>query len=82
MRKQVQVGGFRPAVDGLDANANVFRPGFGIFDEDIEVAVFIEDSRVQQFILGRAHLPPAASVFFQNFWYGNSPCGYLYNIFM
>ncbi len=67
VRKQVQIGGFRPAVDGLDANANVFRPGFGIFDEDIEVAVFIEDSRVQQFVLRRAHLPPAAPVFFQQF---------------
>ena len=70
VRQQVQFGGFRPAVDGLDANANIFRPGLGIFDEDIEVAVLIEDSGVQQFVLRRAHLPPAAPVFLQQFLIG------------
>ena len=60
----MQIGGVRPAVDGLDAHANIFRAGLRIFDKDIEVAVFVEDSGIQQFVLARPYLTPAAAIFF------------------
>ena len=64
VRHQVQLSGFRSAIDGLDADANILRTSFRIFDEDVEVAVFIEDSGIQQFVLAPTHLSPAPPIFF------------------
>ena len=40
---------FRSAIMNRDPHEHVFRPGFGVFDKDIEIAVIIEDARIEQF---------------------------------
>ena len=42
-----------------DQHQNVFRPGLGVLDEDVEVTVIVEDARVDQFELGLILAPPA-----------------------
>ncbi len=49
--QQLQRRGLGPAVVGGDAHQQVLGPGLGIFDEDVEVAVVVEDAGVQQFVL-------------------------------
>jgi hypothetical protein len=44
-------GRFRRAINYADLNKQTFRSVLGIFYEDIEVAVFIKDTRVNQFLL-------------------------------
>ena len=41
----------RPAINHADLNKQVFSSVLAIFYEDIEIAVFVEDTRVQQFVL-------------------------------
>ena len=53
--KQMQIGRLRSAVGGSDFHQDVIRTGFGVFDKHVEIAVLIEDPRVQEFIL---HLLP------------------------
>src|SRR6266851_4131869 len=61
LREDMQRCRFRAAVAGLDADANVFRVDLGILDDDIEIAVFVEHTRVEQLELGT--LTRAALVF-------------------
>src|SRR6266404_267222 len=63
MRQQMQLRSLWPTIESFDANTNIFRPSLRIFDEDVEVAVIVKDSRLQQLVLGRANLPPAPAVF-------------------
>jgi hypothetical protein len=51
-------GRFRPAINHTDPDKQVFRSVLGIFYEDIEVAVFVEDTRLQQFVLHVATITP------------------------
>ena len=66
----------------MDANLNqqVFWRGLGVLDEDIEVTVLVEDSRVEQFEFEAV----AAALWLCsiNSPYGNAWCGYLYKYFM
>ena len=59
-----------PAIESFDPNANVLVPGFGVLDEDVEVFVFIEHTRVEQLVFE----PVAGSplVFFDHISYSNS----------
>ena len=41
-------GRFRPAIEGSDADESVVWPAFGIFDKDIEIAVFVKDAGIQE----------------------------------
>ena len=50
-----------PAIEGLDADGDVFRVDLGVLDDDVEVAVLVEDARVEQLVLGA--LAAAAAVF-------------------
>src|SRR5579859_2290649 len=50
-RKQVQSGGFRSAVEGGDADGNIFDVSLGILDENVEVAVAGEDASIEEFVL-------------------------------
>ena len=56
--QQVQLGRFRSPVDGGDLHQDVFRTAFGVLDEDVEIAVVVEDAGVEELIL---HLVPIAS---------------------
>ena len=47
----------RPAITHADLNQDVLGSLLGIFDEDIEVAVVVEDARIHQFVL---HVAAAA----------------------
>ena len=47
----MQFGSVRAAIAGLDADTDTFRGILCILHEDIEVAIFVEDARVQQFEL-------------------------------
>ena len=49
----------RAAIDRLDADQDVVRSGLGVFDEDIEVAVVVEDTGVDQLELEIALAAPA-----------------------
>jgi hypothetical protein len=51
MWNQVQRGGVRSAIHGLDANRNILRGTLGVFDKHVEIAVLFEDACVQQFEL-------------------------------
>jgi hypothetical protein len=46
----VQRRGLRPAVDGGDARQDVVRPGLGVLDEHVEVAVLGEDAGIHQLV--------------------------------
>ena len=48
----MQLGDIGSAVNGLDADADILGITLGIFDEHIEVAVFIKRTRVQQLEFG------------------------------
>jgi hypothetical protein len=43
----VKHGRLTPAIEGSDADESIVWPAFGIFDEDIEIAVLIEGAGVQ-----------------------------------
>src|SRR5579864_7893109 len=43
--------GLRTAVDGADADQNVFGGGFCIFDEHVEITVLVKNARIYQFEL-------------------------------
>jgi hypothetical protein len=51
VREDVQRRRARPAVERLDPDAQVLGVGLGILNEDIEVAVLVEDAGVEQFVL-------------------------------
>lgn len=52
LRQQVQACLFRPPVGDRDPHEDVFRIGLGVLNEDVEVAVVVEDPGIGQFILG------------------------------
>ncbi len=54
----MQCGCLWPAIAHADLDQNVFRSLLGIFHEDVEVAVFVEDARVEQFIFHVAAIAP------------------------
>ncbi len=56
--QQVQFGLFRPPVDGGDVHQEVFRAAFGVLDEDVEIAVAVEDAGVQELILQLVPIAP------------------------
>ena len=58
VRQQVQRRRFRPAVERLDADAQVFRIDLGVLDENVKVSVFIEDAGVEKLELEAAAGPP------------------------
>src|SRR4051812_24405463 len=59
-RKQVQRRWLRSAVLDADLNKHIVRGGLGVFDEDVEIAVVIENAGVDQFVL--EFVPAAAAV--------------------
>jgi hypothetical protein len=67
----MQRGGLGPAIMGFDANQNVFMGELGILDKDIEVAVFVEDARVEKFVFRL--LAAAATVLFHKLGVGKHP---------
>src|ERR1700731_3523501 len=52
VREQVQFSRGGAAIESLYPNANIFGFGLGVFDEDIPVAVVVEDASVKEFVLG------------------------------
>ncbi|MFM7298433.1 MAG: hypothetical protein ACKO4Q_14600, partial [Planctomycetota bacterium] len=57
-RQEVQHGAFAPAVRGHDAHQGVVRPGLGVADLDVEVAVVGVHAGVDQLVLRLALGPP------------------------
>src|ERR1044072_7839763 len=53
----MKLGLLRPTINELHANENIFHISLRVFNEDIEVAVFVEDARVQEFIFGSPFAP-------------------------
>ena len=51
-RQQVERRRVRPAVDDRNAGQNVVGIVLGVLDEDIEIAVVVEDAGVHQFEFG------------------------------
>ena len=62
VRQDMQAGGLRPPIRDRDFDEHVIGGGFGIFDEYVEVALVIEDARIEQLKLRRAAI--ALPVFF------------------
>src|SRR5215469_668259 len=50
--------GFRAAIEGGDSNEDVLHIRFGIFDEDIEIAMVEKNSRIEQFKFRLASAAP------------------------
>ena len=50
-RQHVQLGRRRPPVDRGDLHQDVLRATLGVLHEDVEVAVVLEDARVEQLVL-------------------------------
>ena len=63
LREDVERSGFGPAIHSGDSNENVLDVGFGILDENIEIAVLGKDAGVEQFEFRLAAI--AATVFFE-----------------
>ena len=61
MRQDVQGRGRWAAIEGFDADGDVFLVDLGVLDDDVEVAVLVEDARIEQLVLGA--LAAAAAVF-------------------
>ena len=51
-RQQVERRRLRPAVRGGDPDDDVLRSGLGVFDDDVEEPVLVEDPRVGQLVFG------------------------------
>ena len=65
MRQHVDLRGVRTAIVDRDSHENVILIGFGVLHLDIEVAVFIENSRVDQLELHRRGAATASILFYQ-----------------
>jgi hypothetical protein len=50
----VQGGGLGAAINGGDTHDDIARSFLGVFDEDVEVAVLVENAGVEQLVLGFA----------------------------
>ena len=61
MRQQVQLGGGGTAIEGFNADADVFGVGFSILHENVPVAVVVEDTGVEEFVF-RAYLSKIGTV--------------------
>src|SRR5262245_48789442 len=44
----MQLSGLRAAIDRLDTDQNVFSASLGVLDENVEIAVVVEDAGVNQ----------------------------------
>src|SRR6266487_1931424 len=64
-REQIHRSRFRPAVSDADANEDIVGVLLCVLHENVEVAVVVEHSRIQQFILGLM-LSAAAVLFDQS----------------
>src|SRR5215469_2366735 len=53
-RKQPQAGILPTAIVDTDANEDIFGPSFGVLDENIEVAIAIEDTGIDEFVFSFA----------------------------
>ena len=53
---------FRPAVHGRYLYTNVFRAGLCIFDEDVEIAVIVENAGIDQFVFAVGFVTPGIFV--------------------
>ena len=49
--QKMQIGCVRSPVGRCNPHQNVFRPGFGVLDEDVEVPVLIENAGVEELVL-------------------------------
>src|ERR1700730_2993061 len=61
-RQQIQTSRIRPAIDDGDTNQDVFDIRLGVLDENIKIAVLVEDARVQQLVLRVRTAAPLISV--------------------
>src|SRR6516165_11048034 len=50
--QHMDLGRLRPPVADRDPDQDVLRASLGVFDEDVKVAVLVEDAGVEQFVLG------------------------------
>ena len=62
VRQEVQRRGFRPAIEGFDADADVLGASLRILHENIEVAVFVERAGVEQLQLRVGRAAPLVAV--------------------
>ena len=51
VRQDVERRGLGPAVVRRDPDRQVLRIGFGVLDEDVEVAIVVEDAGIEQLVL-------------------------------
>ena len=56
---QAQLGFISAAVDHANANEQVFRAGFGVINENVEVAVVIKNAGLNQLVFGLITTAPA-----------------------
>ena len=74
------MAGSGPRLTHADLDEDVLRRLLGILHEDIEVAIVVEDTGIQQLVLHVATIAP--SVRLDQIAVGKAACGYLYRYFM
>ena len=57
LRQHVELRGSRPAIMRGDQQQNVVRRGLGVFDLDVEIAIFVEDAGVDQLVFAILQTP-------------------------
>ena len=57
-RQQVKLRRFRAAICRNDADADILGRNLGIFDEDVEIAIFVEDPGIDELKFGLAAVAP------------------------
>src|SRR5215468_6992094 len=62
-RQHMQRGGRGPAIDRGDAQEHVLGRRFGVLDKDVEIAIVVEDARVQQLVLRLVTRTPAVRLY-------------------
>ena len=54
--------GVRPAVGGGDLDQQVFRSILGVFDKDVEIAILIENTGIEQFVFHLLAVAPGVGL--------------------
>src|SRR5215470_19287369 len=69
-RQHVEGGWRRPPVPDGDLDEDVLGAGLGVFHEHVEVAILIEDARIQQLVLELLAAPAPVGLYQVAVWIG------------
>src|SRR5439155_15223388 len=74
-----EVGGVGTTIGGSDTDQDVVSGGLGVFHDNVEIAILVEDPRVHELIL--AGMAVALPIFFHELAIGKRRLGILVQVF-